>query len=254
MWKNNLVLTQRTKRREVKGTYPKVTWLFSEWQRMAYKSSSSYAKPRACTPAPCRQALWPRNTSVVPPHLCSQSRPCWNPNPKAGLSSATLRDDETTRPKTNSLACQLPSTCVDAGDPRRERNGSQESVSQRGRVWPLGEGQMQNQVVSAVCLHILVLCCGVTHVCFVLSRCWVGWCTAGSGGCCSLPSPWCITCVMWRPSLEHFPRETPGLVLVTQIYPVASLQVWLAHKHHPQLPIRKPRAPFPGRPSCRPLC
>lgn len=70
---------------------------------------------------------------------------------------------------------------------------------------------MKSRVVSATCLaHCGALCRDVTprEPCAQLvlcSHCRVMSCQMGA-----MPGPWCATCVMGRPRLEHFPRETSG--------------------------------------------
>lgn len=139
--------------------------------------------------------------------------------------------------------------------PRRGRQEGQEPVSQRGSLGPWGRGP--DAQAGGLCGSPARrgACVVVSHAlpCWVLA---MGWGAAGSRGHCSLPSPRAalhVTCVTWRPSLGHFPRETPESVPVTLIYPIASHWVWLAHKHL-TFPIREPRAPLLGRPSCWPVC
>lgn len=97
--------------------------------------------------------------------------------------------------------------------PRRGRKGGREPISQRDRIWPWGKGSdAQPGGLCGLSAHRGARAVGSpTLLCCILT---IGWCAAGSRGHLSLPSPWvalCVTCVTWRPSLGHFPRETSGL-------------------------------------------
>ena len=67
---------------------------------------------------------------------------------------------------------------------------------------------MKNREFLLPTSHTVVLCVVISHTVSCVPSWFLAHCRVMSCRMGAMPGPWGVTCVMCRPRLEHFPRET----------------------------------------------